>query len=46
VFDELGLKVRQNFVGFIVYMLVYQVLMSPICVIGYGQELLGWRKRW
>ena len=41
VFNELGLKVRRNFVGFFVYTLVYQMLISPICVIGYGQELLG-----
>jgi biofilm PGA synthesis N-glycosyltransferase PgaC len=46
VFDELSLEVRQNFVGFVVYMVVYQVMMSPICVIGYAQELLGWRKKW
>jgi poly-beta-1,6-N-acetyl-D-glucosamine synthase len=46
VFNELGLKVRQNFAGFLVYMLIYQVLMSPICVIGYGQELLGLTKKW
>jgi poly-beta-1,6-N-acetyl-D-glucosamine synthase len=46
VFDELGLKVRQNFAGFLVYILIYQVLMSPICVIGYGQELLGMAKKW
>lgn len=46
VFEELGLKVRQNFVGFFIYMLVYQILMSPICVIGYGQELLGLAKKW
>ncbi len=46
VFDELGLKVRQNFVGFLVYMLIYQVLMSPICVLGYSQELLGTAKKW
>ena len=46
VFKELGLKVRQNFAGFFVYMLVYQVLMSPICVIGYSQELLGLAKKW
>lgn len=46
VFDELHLKVRQNFAGFLVYMLVYQALMSPICVIGYAQELLGMTKRW
>jgi biofilm PGA synthesis N-glycosyltransferase PgaC len=46
VFNELGLRVRQNLAGFIVYMLVYQVLMSPICVIGYGQELVGMTKKW
>lgn len=46
VFNELGLRVRQNFVGFIVYMIVYQVLMSPICVIGYSQELIGMAKKW
>ena len=46
VFEELDLKVRQNFVGFFIYMLVYQILMSPICVIGYGQELLGLAKKW
>ena len=46
VFNELGLTVRQNLVGFIVYMLIYQAIMSPICVIGYFQELLGTRKHW
>jgi len=46
VFNELDLKVRQNFVGFLVYMLVYQLLMSPICVLGYSHELFGTAKRW
>src|ERR1044071_4663984 len=46
VFNELGLKIRQNMLGFFVYMLIYQALMSPICVIGYGQELLGMTKKW
>ena len=46
VFDVLELRVRQNFAGFFVYMLVYQAIMSPICVIGYAQELLGTKKRW
>ncbi len=46
VFNELGLRVRQNMAGFLVYMLVYQMLMSPICVIGYGQEIFGMTKRW
>src|SRR5207245_1631140 len=39
VFDTLNLKVRSNPIGFIVYMLVYQAVMSPICVIGYAQEI-------
>jgi len=26
--------------------LTYQMLMSPIAVIGYVQELLGLRRRW
>ena len=46
VFATLRLRVRQNFAGFIVYMLIYQIIMSPICVIGYVQEILGTAKRW
>jgi poly-beta-1,6-N-acetyl-D-glucosamine synthase len=46
VFKTLRLRVRQNLVGFMVYMLVYQIIMSPICVIGYLQEVLGTKKRW
>jgi biofilm PGA synthesis N-glycosyltransferase PgaC len=46
VFDALNLKVRSNSIGFIVYMLVYQAVMSPICIVGYAQELAGAAKRW
>jgi len=46
VFEALNLKVRRNFLGFFVYMLVYQAIMSPICVIGYLQEMVGMAKRW
>ena len=46
VFDAVGLKVRRNWGGFLVYMLVYQAIMSPVCVAGYFQEILGMRKRW
>jgi biofilm PGA synthesis N-glycosyltransferase PgaC len=45
VFNELGLRVRRNLAGFFVYMLIYQALMSPICVIGYAQQVLGMTKR-
>lgn len=46
VFAMLNLKIRQNFGGFLVFMLVYQIMMSPICVVGYLQELCGTVKRW
>jgi len=40
VFRELGLKLRQNLLGFLIYLLIYQPLVSPICAIGYSQDLL------
>ena len=46
VFETLGLKVRRNFLGFFFYMLIYQAIMSPICVVGYLQEVGGMAKRW
>jgi len=42
----LGLRVRRNILGFLGFVLTYQMLMSPIAVVGYGQELLGLRRRW
>jgi len=41
IFNAVGLKVRSNRLGVLMYMLIYQVIMSPICVIGYFQEILG-----
>jgi poly-beta-1,6-N-acetyl-D-glucosamine synthase len=46
VFEELNLKVRRNSFGFFFFMLLYQPLMSPICLTGYLKELAGARKRW
>jgi poly-beta-1,6-N-acetyl-D-glucosamine synthase len=45
-FDEVGLRVRQNRLGFLGYLLTYQLFMSPISVAGYVQELFGARRRW
>ncbi|MGE5329561.1 MAG: glycosyltransferase [Deltaproteobacteria bacterium] len=45
-FVELKLKVRKNKIGFVVYTLAYQLLMAPICVWGYAEELMGVMKRW
>lgn len=46
VFDELDLKVRRNSMGFFLFLIVYQAIMSPICVAGYFKELAGVKKRW
>jgi poly-beta-1,6-N-acetyl-D-glucosamine synthase len=46
VFDLLGLRVRRNLIGFLAFVVAYQMLMSPISVVGYAQELLGLRRRW
>jgi biofilm PGA synthesis N-glycosyltransferase PgaC len=45
-FDEIGLKVRQNRLGFIGYLFTYQLFMSPVSVAGYAQELFGATRRW
>jgi biofilm PGA synthesis N-glycosyltransferase PgaC len=46
VFNLLGLRIRRNILGFLGFVLTYQMLMSPIAVVGYAQELLGLRRRW
>jgi biofilm PGA synthesis N-glycosyltransferase PgaC len=45
-FDEVGLEVRQNRLGYLGYLLTYQLFMSPVSVAGYAQELFGTRRRW
>ena len=46
IFRRLGLKIRRNLLGFVLYVLVYQLVMSPISVSGYAKELLGARRVW
>ena len=41
-----GLKVRHNPGGLVFYLLVYTLLMQPVCVWGYWSELLGLTKKW
>jgi biofilm PGA synthesis N-glycosyltransferase PgaC len=45
-FDEVGLSVRKNRLGFLGYLLTYQLFMSPVSVAGYAQELFGASRRW
>lgn len=46
VFGPLGLLVRRNRVGYLAFLLVYQVLCSLAALAGYAQELVGTRRRW
>lgn len=46
VFSLLGLRIRRNFLGLLSYMLIYQFIVSPICVVGYTRELLNLEKKW
>lgn len=46
VFRKLNLKIRKNIVGFILFALFYQMIMSPVSVWGYLQELFKLKRRW
>jgi poly-beta-1,6-N-acetyl-D-glucosamine synthase len=46
MFSAKGLRVRRNIGGFLCYMLVYAIVMQPICLLGYISELTGQRKKW
>lgn len=44
--ENVGLSLRRNFIGFISYFFLYQLIMSPISTYGYLEELLRRRKKW
>lgn len=46
VFRKLDLRVRKNYFGFFLFILGYQILMSPISVWGYIQEFFGLDRIW
>lgn len=46
VFRPLNLKVRRNKRGFIIFILFYQILISPISLYGYIQELFNMKRVW
>lgn len=46
VFDALNLHVRKNRVGFFLYFLFYQMIHSPISLLGYIQEIFGAERKW
>jgi biofilm PGA synthesis N-glycosyltransferase PgaC len=46
VFDVLALEVRDNKFAFIVFLLLYQLLMSPVSIWGYLQEIFNMKRVW
>ncbi|MES2002288.1 MAG: glycosyltransferase [Pseudomonadota bacterium] len=46
MFERQGLAVRHNVGGLAFYLLVYTILMQPVCVWGYLAEIAGLRKKW
>lgn len=46
VFSQLNLRVRKNSLGFLAYVLAYQLISSPISLWGYLQELLQTHRVW
>lgn len=46
MFKAQGLRVRQNWVGFLFYLIPYAFILQPAAVLGYTSEIFGRRKTW
>jgi poly-beta-1,6-N-acetyl-D-glucosamine synthase len=46
MFDKRGLRVRNNLQGFLMYSLAYNLIMQPVCFLGYISEMLNLKKSW
>ncbi len=46
MFEQQGLKVRANQLGFLFYVLAYGLVLQPACVYGYFSEVFNFRKTW
>ena len=46
MFTSQGLKVRRNWLGLVIYVLFYGLILQPACVVGYIQEFVTRGKRW
>lgn len=46
VFQKLNLRIRKNILGFWLFVLCYQMILSPVSVWGYIQEVLLLKRVW
>jgi poly-beta-1,6-N-acetyl-D-glucosamine synthase len=44
--SQAGLSMRRHTLGYVAYLLVYQIIMSPVSVIGYLEEALHAGRKW
>ncbi len=45
-YQYIGVENRRNVIGIVVFIACYQLLMSPVSLWGYAQELFGLRRVW
>lgn len=45
-FKPLTLKIRKNIKGYIIFILIYQCIMSPAALVGYYKEFLKRNRKW
>lgn len=45
-YQYIGVEKRRNVFGIVIFIMCYQMLMSPISLWGYAQELFGLRRVW
>lgn len=46
MFSTLGLRVRKNPSGFLIYVLIYNFILQPASVLGYLDEIFRTQKKW
>lgn len=46
VFKVLGINIEKYYFSFIIFLLFYSIIMSPVCVWGYLQEFIGAKRKW
>ena len=46
VLKQLGIRSRKSRLGLVFFLLFYQFIMSPTCIVGYVQEIFNFKKQW
>ncbi len=46
MFVKQGLIVRKNFLGFLIYLFPYGLILQPAAVLGYFSQIVGFKRQW